>query len=286
MNSTSPHPSLTVERRGAFAAIRFDNPPVNALTNGIRAALDRTIDDLIADDDVRGGMMAAAGGSFVVGADIRELEGGVKPPFLGDMLRRIERSGTPFVAAMRGNAMGGGLEIALGCHRRLAAANARLALPEIKLGLIPGAGGTQRVPRLIGTQAALDMLLTGRLVDATEALAIGLIDEIVDGDVDERGWALLAELDGKAPVRTRRPADAAAFAAAERRVADSPGLAPLPAARAMIEAVRAAGDDDIDAGLARERDLFFQCRESPEAAHMLRAFLAERETRKAARDKQ
>ena len=281
MNSESPHHNLQIERRGRFAAIRFDNPPVNALNNGIRAALDQVIDDLMADTTVHGILITTAGRSFVVGADIRELETGVRPPFLGDMLRRIAGSEKPFVAAMRGNVMGGGLEIALACHFRLAATDTRFALPEIKLGLIPGAGGTQRLPRLIGTQEAIEMLLGGGSRDASQALALGLIDQIVQSDVDERGWALLGELGGDVPERELHSVDPAQLAAAEQRVARDPALCALPAARAMIEAVRAAGGPDRDVGFTCERELFLQCRASPEAASMLRAFLAEREARKA-----
>jgi enoyl-CoA hydratase/carnithine racemase len=273
---------VTIERRGALAAIWIDNPPVNALNNGIRQALDTAFDGLIGDPAVHGVMIACRGRSFVVGADIRELSLGVRPPYLGDMLRRIADSGKTFVAATHGPAMGGGCEIALACTRRVASADAIFALPEIKLGLLPGAGGTQRLPRLIGVAAALELMLTGCSVSADEALKLGLIDQIAEGDVTDCGWA---ESAGVAAARNGpEPEDAdRSIAAARSFVSASETLRNLPAAAMVIEAVRAAVHLPPAEGFARERELFFACRETPEAKALLQRFLAERAARRQAR---
>ena len=268
-----PHPNLQCERRGAVAVIRFDNPPVNALNNGIRAALNCLIDQLLADPATTGILFAGAGNSFVAGADIGELQHGVQPPFLGDMLRRIELSSKRSGAAIRGHAMGGGLEIALACDIRVASTDARLALPELRLALIPGAGATQRLPRLIGTAAALDLMLSGRSVGATEALSLGLIDAIARDDAEAECLALM---ETAAPIIRHADVSTDALAAAALRVAGDPSLAKLPAAKALLDAVGASLDPGDDAGFARERALFLACRNSSEATERISAFVNQR----------
>jgi len=271
-----PHPNLQCDRRGGVAVIRFDNPPVNALNNGIRATLDRLIDQLLADPATIGILFAGAGNGFVAGADIGELQHGVQPPFLGDMLRRIALSSKRSGAAIRGHAMVGGFEIALACDVRVATPDARIALPELRLALIPGAGGTQRLPRLIGTDAALDLMLSGRIVGATEALSLGLIDAIAEDDAETECLALMAA----APIVRHADLSTDALAAAAVRVAGDPTLADLPAATALLDAVGAALDSGADdAGFARERALFLACRNSSEATERIGAFVNGRNAR-------
>ncbi len=250
-----------IERRGPFAAIRFDNPPVNALNNVIRVALIDMVDALLADPAVEGILFVAAGSTFVAGADLRELRGGTRPLFIGDMLRRIELSPKPVVAAMRGPAMGGGLEIALACTARIAGPGARFALPELRMALIPGAGGTQRLPRLIGAGPALDMMLSGRAIAADEAMKLGLIDEIAE-DPEKRGWELLATRPARRPAQEIDPT---ALSAGAARIATDPALAARPAAAMLIEAMTAISESDPDAGYADERALFLACLATPEA---------------------
>lgn len=275
------HPNLHLERRDNVAVIRFDNPPVNALNNGIRAALDALIDRLLADPAVAGIMFAGAGGGFVAGADIRELQAGVQPPFLGDMLRRVELSPKRSGAAIRGHAMGGGLEIALACGVRVASADARMALPELKLGLIPAAGGTQRLPRLVGTAQALDLMLTSRIVDAREARAIGLIDAIAEDD-DVESACIAAMMAG-----THRPHyrhAPAAVEAARARVAADPKLSALPAASAAVDSVANLASGNADRGYIAERSLFMTCLNSAEAIGRIRAFAERSDAAKRAKD--
>ena len=153
------------------------NPPVNALSAPVRSGLMAAIAQAQADDSVRA-IVIAGSGSFSAGADITEFDKPASGPSLQDVIKAIGCSGKPVVAAIAGHALGGGLELALGCHYRIAAPSARIGLPEVLLGLLPGAGGTQRLPRLIGVEAALDMIVLGAPVSSEKALALGLIDRI------------------------------------------------------------------------------------------------------------
>jgi 3-hydroxyacyl-CoA dehydrogenase len=170
-------------RDGDIAVLTVDNPPVNAINVAVRQGLLAAITDLGQQSKVSAIIIAAAGRTFMAGSDIREFDAPPVAPLLPDVIAAIDACGKPVVAALHGTALGGGFEVALGCHYRVAAANARVGLPEINLGLIPGAGGTQRLPRLIGVPAALDWIISGRLISATEALSAGAIDEIAQDDV-------------------------------------------------------------------------------------------------------
>ena len=173
---------VSIERRDGVAIISIDNPPVNALSLPVREGLTRNLDEAAADDDVKAIVISCIGRTFIAGADIREFGRPPEPPFLPDVVARIEASDKPVVAAMHGTALGGGLEVALGCHYRIAARSAALGFPEVNLGLLPGATGTQRLPRLIGAERALDMMLSGKPIKAQAALDYGLIDQICEDD--------------------------------------------------------------------------------------------------------
>jgi 3-hydroxyacyl-CoA dehydrogenase len=170
-------------RDGGIAVLTIDNPPVNAINVEVRRALLAGITEVARTAKAAGIVIAAAGRTFMAGSDIREFDAPPLVPFLPDVIAAIEACAKPVVAGLHGTALGGGFEVALGCHYRIATPSARVGLPEIKLGLIPGAGGTQRLPRLIGVVAALDWIISGRLVGAAEALKAGAIDEIAQGDV-------------------------------------------------------------------------------------------------------
>ncbi|XP_029112891.1 peroxisomal bifunctional enzyme isoform X2 [Scleropages formosus] len=177
--------------RGSVALLRLTNPPVNALSAAVSRDLERAVRSACADSAVRVLVLRGHGGTFCGGADIRELAGLVDVPFrvgvssLVALVDAVEAAEKPVVAAIEGVALGGGLELALGCHFRIAHGQARLGLPEVTLGLLPAAGGTQRLPRLVGFPAALELVATGRDVSAEEALALGLVDHVTDGDVEE-----------------------------------------------------------------------------------------------------
>ena len=168
---------------GSIGVIRIDNPPVNALNNALRAALVSILEGARQNAAIEGLVLACAGRTFIAGADISEFGQPPQRPTTIDVIAAIEQMGKPVVAALFGTPMGGGFEVALGCHFRVAAPSTRVALPEIKLGLMPGAGGTQRLPRLAGMEKALAMILSGDPIDAADALACGIVDEIADGDV-------------------------------------------------------------------------------------------------------
>ncbi|MCE2749840.1 MAG: enoyl-CoA hydratase/isomerase family protein, partial [Rhodobacter sp.] len=193
-------------RNGAVMILSVDSPPVNALGAAVRAGLAEGLAAAQADPSVGAIVLCAIGPSFSAGADIREF-GRPAPlgvPGLPELCNRIEASGKAVVAAIQGAALGGGLELALAAHVRLAGPRARLGLPEVALGLLPGAGGTQRTPRLTGAGPALRLMLTGKPVSAQEALAIGLVDAVVE-DTEQTAVALAADLAAgrTAPVRTR-----------------------------------------------------------------------------------
>ncbi|MFT3859498.1 MAG: 3-hydroxyacyl-CoA dehydrogenase NAD-binding domain-containing protein [Aquabacterium sp.] len=272
-----------------IALVTIDNPPVNALGVAVRQGLLQAITQADADEQVHAVLITGAGKAFIAGADIREFGLPPQPPALPDVCNAIEACSKPVVAAIHGPALGGGLEVAMSAHYRLATATAKLGLPEVQLGLLPGAGGTQRAPRLVGAQAALDLMLSGQHVGAQEALRMGLIDHVAPSDdVQAEGVAYVRHLlSAGAPVRrTRdaaeglrdRAAQQAAIDAARAEVRKKKGLF---SPDKIVDCVQAALDQPFDEGLRTERALFEQCLASPQRAGLIHAFFAEREVLKA-----
>jgi 3-hydroxyacyl-CoA dehydrogenase len=268
--------------------VTIDNAPVNALGADVRRGLVEAIAVADATPAIAAVLIVGAGRNFVGGADIREFGKPPVGPFLPAVCQRIEACTKPVVAAIHGVALGGGLEVALAAHYRFALPGAKLGLPEVLLGLLPGAGGTQRTPRLIGAQAALDMMLSGRQVGAAEARQLGLVDQVgVDAaDPVAQGLAYTrALLVSNAPVRRTR--DAAGLAEAAQPAIDAARSATANKARGLfsplkiIDAVQAAFNLPFDEGMALERTLFMQCLDSPQRAGLVHAFFAEREVVKA-----
>ncbi len=175
--------SVSLERRGRVAVLTVDNPPVNALSHHVRVGLRDGLRQAAADPAAAAIVIACAGRTFIAGADITEFGQPPREPVLWEVLEVIEGSPRPVVAAIHGTALGGGLEVALACHWRVGVRTARLGLPEVKLGLLPGAGGTQRLPRLVGVEKALSMIVSGEPIGGEEAHRLGLLDELVEGDL-------------------------------------------------------------------------------------------------------
>ena len=276
---------------GNVLVVSIDHPPVNALSVDVRQGLVEAIDAAQADSAVAAVLIVGAGRNFIAGADIREFGKPPLAPLLPAVCNRIEACTKPVVAALHGAALGGGLEVALAAHYRLAVRGAKLGLPEVQLGLLPGAGGTQRTPRLIGAAPALDLMLSGRHVRAEEALSLGLIDRLgATDDVLGEGLAYARELlAAKAGVRPTRAASALAGAQIEASRAAIEAARKETAARSrglfspmkIVEAVEGALTLPFDEGLALERKLFIECLGSPQRAGLVHAFFAEREVAKA-----
>ncbi|MGF6294230.1 3-hydroxyacyl-CoA dehydrogenase NAD-binding domain-containing protein [Paraburkholderia youngii] len=289
MNHSPTADVVMRELRGKVLLVTIDHAPVNALSADVRRGLLAAIEAADADRGVEAVLIVGAGRNFIAGADIREFGKPPLPPSLPDVCNRIEACGKPVIAALHGAALGGGLEVALAAHYRIAVEGAKLGLPEVQLGLLPGAGGTQRTPRLIGAPAALDLILSGRHASAKEAFALGLIDRLGDSDdILAEGLAYTHELlAAHAPVRRTRDAaalnDRAASLAAvakarEETAKKARGLfSPLK----IVDAVEAAIEKPFDEGLKFERTLFLQCLDSPQRAGLVHAFFAEREVLKA-----
>ncbi|CAB3687514.1 Fatty acid oxidation complex subunit alpha [Achromobacter pulmonis] len=288
MTASAPAGAVHTRRDGDILVVTIDHPPVNALSADVRAGLARAIEQAQGEPQVRAVLLTGAGNNFIAGADIREFGKPPRPPALPDVCNQIEACAKPVVAALHGAALGGGLEVALAAHYRVALPGAKLGLPEVTLGLLPGAGGTQRTPRLIGAAAALDLMLSGKPMTAQAAVAAGLADELAAGtdplaaglDYTRR---LLAE--GATPRRSRdgqaladKAAALAAVDAAGQRIAASTRGLFSPAK--ILDAVRAAVELPFDEGLRAERTLFLQCLDSPQRAGLVHAFFAERETAK------
>ncbi|WP_207884817.1 3-hydroxyacyl-CoA dehydrogenase NAD-binding domain-containing protein [Pseudomonas sp. 30_B] len=272
------------ERRGEIALVTVDSPPVNALGQSVRAGLLKAFQQAEADPQVRAVVLVCAGRTFMAGADIREFGKPPQAPLLPEVIEAIEASSKPSVAVIYGTALGGGLEVALACHYRIARRDAQVGLPEVKLGLLPGAGGTQRLPRLAGVEKALDMIVSGTPIRATEALDSAIVDELFDGDLIEAGLAFAQRLlaDGKGPRRTgerneRVQASGLAELIAHKRGDVQKRLPGQFSPLRCVDAVEAATQLPLREGLARERELFLQCMESPQRAALIHAFFAERE---------
>lgn len=284
--SLSAAPAVRTERAGDILVVTLDHPPVNALNVEVRRGLLQAVQQAQADAQVRAVLIVGAGRAFIAGADIREFGKPPLPPSLPEVCNGIEACDKPVIAAIHGPALGGGLEIAMSAHYRLALGDARLGLPEVQLGLLPGSGGTQRAPRLMGLRPAVELMLSGRHMGAQEALDVGLIDRLAEGrDVRAAGLAYAAELlSAGAGVRRTRDVDtlfrdkAGSLATLETLRSEtaqkSRGLfSPLK----VIEAVQAGLDLPFDEALKFERQLFLQCIDSPQRAGLIHAFFAERE---------
>ena len=181
-NTSVAPASVTRRRDGSLTIIEIANPPVNALAHSVRSALLDAVVAAEADTGTRAIVIATSGKHFVAGADIREFDAPPLAPLLNDVLLRIEACSKPVIAALHGSALGGGFELALACHYRVATPNTSVGLPEVKLGLLPGAGGTQRLPRLTGASVALEMMLHGEPITATLARDLGIVDRLLETD--------------------------------------------------------------------------------------------------------
>jgi 3-hydroxyacyl-CoA dehydrogenase len=273
------------ERQGDVAILVIDASPVNALGAAVRAGLLAALAGVRSDPSVSAVVIRGEGRMFSAGADITEFGKPPVAPLLARVIDAVETLDRPVVAALHGAALGGGLELALGAHGRVALEGASLGLPEVKLGLLPGAGGTQRLPRLIGAAAALRMMLTGDPVTAAEALALGLVDRVVDSGLTEAAVTLALDLARRGPPQQvrdlrRRLEDADPLAANLPAARAEPGL--LGLAQDRIRAcVAAAHDLPFDEGLRIERAAFVELLASPESAALREAF---REQRRLARE--
>jgi 3-hydroxyacyl-CoA dehydrogenase len=276
---------VRLEQRGRVAVAVIDNPPVNALSAGLRAGLLEAVTKADADPATDAIVLAAAGKAFIAGADISEFGKPLVAPLLPDVLHAIETSEKPVVAAIQGVALGGGLEVALACHARIAGLNAKLGLPEIKLGIIPGAGGTQRLPRLIGAAKAFPMMLSGEPVSAEKAAQLGLVDAIAPDDLVVAAVALAEQLAGKGePRRSSAQSemltdeDREAFETLAAETTKKSG--DMPNAMALIEAVRGVFTLPFAEGLAAERALFTTLVADERSKALRHVFFAEREAAK------
>ncbi len=272
------------EVRGQVALIVIDNPPVNALSHGVRAGMVEGLARAEADDDVAAVLLVCKGRTFIAGADITEFGKPMKAPGLNEAIEAMEQATKPVVAAIHGNALGGGLETAMACHYRVGTASARFGQPEVKLGLLPGAGGTQRLPRLVGYPKALEMCVMGNPIGAKEALATGLIDEIVD-DVFEGGTAFAEKLVAEhRPLRKIRDLDEKVNEARGNRNEIFDGFRRKIARRtrnfdapeANVRAIEAGLDMSFDDALELERNLFAELMAGTQSIAQRYCFFAER----------
>ena len=281
-SATAAPELVRVQCEGELAIIHIEHPPVNSLAWPVRAALLAAIEQAERQPAVRAILVTGTSRAFVAGADIPELARPAVAPILVDVLARLEACSKLVIAVISGHALGGGFELALACHYRCASADAQLGLPEVKLGLLPGAGGTQRLPRLIPTETALDMMLGGAPIDALRARDLGIIDRVIQsGDVLEAGKSYARELlTGNSAPRCLRDAAAPYLIGVdverqllERHARTLRGLASGPR---IIECVRAAATLPFDSGIALSRRLFEECRSSDASRALRYLFVAER----------
>ena len=275
-------------REGNIGVITVNYPPVNALSHAVRTGLIAALEQGQEDSEAKVLLLVCEGRTFIAGADIREFGKPMQSPGLPELVETYEDSDKPLVAAIHGTALGGGLEMALGCHYRVALNSAKIGLPEVKLGLLPGAGGTQRLPRLIGAQKALEIITSGEFVEAKAALALGILDVVDDGkDVKAAGLAYAQQIaeEGKPVRRVRDLKD---------KIAADKGSDVFNQFRALlqkkargqfspfkcVDAIEAAFELPFAEGMKRERELFTACMDSPQRAGQIHSFFAEREVSK------
>lgn len=275
---------VTVAFDGDLAIVTVDNPPVNALRHAVRQGLWDAADQIDA-SDAKAAVLVCAGRTFIAGADIREFDMAPKAPALTKAVDRIERSTKPWVAAIHGTALGGGLEVALGCHYRVAAPGAKMGVPEVHLGIIPGAGGTQRLPRIIGASESANMVTTGAPIQAKRAKENGLVSEIIEGDLTEGAKAFARSImDAPVPRPEQGPAQdgpsatewAVMRTAVEKKAKGQ--MSPL----AGLEAVERAFKMDLADGLKWEVEKCVALKDTDQSAALRHAFFSERAVAKPA----
>jgi 3-hydroxyacyl-CoA dehydrogenase len=277
---------VRVARDGELALVIVHNPPVNTITADVRTGLKEALQQILVDDGVRGVLLLCEGSTFFSGADIGEFSGPPKEEEYRRLFNGYEALSVPVVAAMHGTVMGGGLEIALACHYRVAAAGTRFGMPEVTLGIIPGAGGTQRMPRLIGADQALELIVTARPVDAAKGRELGFIDELIEEDLRSGAVKYLRSLisAGKGPRRTGEmtiPGASATAEVFERQRAQARKLYPnRSAAQVAVEVVQAATQMPFQQGLEYETKRVNECKDSVESKGAVHVFFSERETRR------
>lgn len=279
--------AVQMTREAGVALIRVDNPPVNALGHAVRAGLLEAFREAERDEQVELIMLYCAGKTFIAGADIREFGQPAQAPILQELTLAIENGNKPSLAVLHGSVLGGGLEIALGCHYRIAHSTTRLGLPETRLGLLPGGGGSQRLPRLVGVATALEMIITGEPIEASQALGLGLVDVLFDDEPLVAGLRHARQLLAKqASVRRvgqiempTTPAEASALIAARRSEITRTHPDSFSAPRCLA-AVEAATQMPLIEGLQRERALFLECMASPQRAVLIEDFFARRQAAK------
>jgi 3-hydroxyacyl-CoA dehydrogenase len=283
MQSTAP---VRIERDGEVALVIAHSPPLNTITAEVRAGLQAALEQILAMPGVAAVVLLCEGNTFFSGADIAEFSGPPKEAEYRALFNSYENLPIPVIAAMHGTVLGGGLEIALACHYRVASPASRFGMPEVTLGIIPGAGGTQRMPRLIGAEKALDLILSARPIDVTQARVLGVIDEVVAGDLRAGAVSYTRGLiaAGKGPRRTSAlhvapgTATPAIFEAMTQRARE---LYPnRNAGLVAVAAVRAAASLPFRAGLEYETERVNECKRSEESRGAVHAFFAERETRR------
>ncbi len=277
---------VSYAREGNIAVITIDNPPVNAMGYATRLGVWNAIDQFAADGAAQAAVLICAGRTFVAGADISEFDQPIQDPWLPALVQKLEDCPKLMVAAIHGTALGGGLETAMGCHYRCAVPTAKVGMPEVSLGLLPGATGTQRLPRLGGVEKALDMMISGKPISAREAHQHGIVDLIIDGDLRAGAIAYAGKLlADRAPIRrvSRLPVDGSkatpAFFAEFRKQMQRQTRG-FFAPEQIVKCVEAAVTLPYDQALNRERELFDQCKSSTHSAAQRHLFFAEREISK------
>jgi 3-hydroxyacyl-CoA dehydrogenase len=274
--------ATSYRKRGTVAVITLNNPPVNGLGHKLRSGIAAGLDKALGDAQIQAVVLVGSERAFSGGADIREFNSpkAFAEPALPTLIAQIEDSPKPVIAAVGGVCMGGGLELALGCHYRVGHVEAQIALPEVKLGILPGAGGTQRLPRVIGVEAALNLIVSGATVPAARFRGSRLFDELTDGDLLKAALAFARKVAPHRPLprirdlKAEHPHAAAYFQFARNSVRGVAG--PFPAPLKCIDAVAAAVRKPFDEGLALERELFAQLVQTPESRALRHAFFGER----------
>ena len=280
--TTSP---ISTRKHGDVLIVLSNNPPVNALSTAVRQGLVDAISEAEADDSVKAVVIACEGQTFFAGADITEFGKPPQQPWLPLVVDTIENCSKPVVAAIHGTALGGGLEIALGCHYRVAMPTAKLGTPEVKLGLLPGAGGTQRLPRVAGVRKALEMCATGNPISASDGFACGLIDRLIEGDLIPHAVGYAEEVRDVRPLPKSserqdklNECDPAVFD--EFRKANEKRFRGFVAPEANIRAVKFACEKPYSEGVIEERKLFMELMTGQQSAAQRYFFFAERKAAK------